>query len=274
MTLTGVTPMTPATALAQRPSAPPHMSPQEWQARIDLAACYRLVAHHGWTDLIYTHISLRVPGTEHFLINPFGWSFDEVTASSLVKIDSDGQKVGDSPHDVHRAGFVIHSAIHTARDDAHCVLHLHTRAGMAISMLKCGLLPLSQHAMMFHGKVAYHESEGLAVQLDERQRLAHDLGDKMVMVLRNHGTLVVGYTVAEAFSSMWHLEKACQAQLDAMACGQDLNFPPEGVAEQISRLGFNKAALREYPEGRSPLGWKEWPAMLRLADKVSPGYAV
>jgi ribulose-5-phosphate 4-epimerase/fuculose-1-phosphate aldolase len=145
---------------------------------------------------------------------------------------------------------------------------------MAISMLKCGLLPLSQHAMMFHGKVAYHESEGLAVNLQERERLASDLGNHMVMVLRNHGTLVVGYTVAEAFSSMWHLEKACQAQLDAMACGQELNFPPAGVAEQISRLGFNKAALREYPEGRSPLGWKEWPAMLRLADKVSPGYAV
>ena len=261
------------------PSLKDSVHPDEWQLRLDLAACYRLVALYGWSDLVFTHISAKLPesvaGKDHqFLINPYGLMFDEITASSLVKIDSDGQKVGDSPHDVHRAGFVIHSAIHTARDDAHCVLHLHTRAGMAISMLKCGLLPLSQHAMMFHGKVAYHESEGLAVQLDERQRLAHDLGDKMVMVLRNHGTLVVGYTVAEAFSSMWHLEKACQAQLDAMACGQDLNFPPEGVAEQISRLGFNKAALREYPEGRSPLGWKEWPAMLRLADKVSPGYAV
>ena len=185
--------VTPLTDLhAARGPAPAHMSPQEWQARIDLAACYRLVAYHGWTDLIYTHISLRVPGTAHYLINPFGWSFDEITASSLVKIDSDGNKVDDSPHDVHRAGFVIHSAIHTARDDAHCVLQLHTRAGMAISMLKCGLLPLSQHAMMFHGKVAYHESEGLAVNLQERERLASDLGNHMVMVLRNHGTLVVG----------------------------------------------------------------------------------
>ncbi len=250
-------------------------TPEEWAARVDLAACYRLVAHYGWTDLIYTHISLRVPNSDHFLINPFGWSFDEVTASSLVKIDADGQKVDASENDVHKAGFVIHSAIHTARADAHCVLHLHTRAGMAISMLKCGLLPLSQHAMMFYGKVGYHESEGLALSLAERDRLSTDLANNMVLVLRNHGTLVVGSTVAEAFSSMWHLEKACQAQLDAMACGQELNMPPPGIPEQVSRLGFNPANdLHEYPESRSPLGWKEWPAMRRFIDRVSPGYAV
>jgi ribulose-5-phosphate 4-epimerase/fuculose-1-phosphate aldolase len=253
----------------------PHagISDAEWQVRVDLAACYRLVAHHGWTDLIYTHISARVPGTDHYLLNPFGWGFDEITASSLVKIDLDGNKLDDNDHDIHRAGFVIHSAIHAHRPDAHCVLHLHTRAGMAISMLKCGLLPLSQHAMMFHGKVAYHESEGFALDLKERERLANDLGNHRILILRNHGSLVVGQTVPETFSMMWHFEKACQAQLDAMACGVELNHPPAGIAEEISRLGFNKASsLAEYAGRRSPLGWKEWPAMRRLLDRVSPGY--
>lgn len=253
---------------------PLDISAEEWQARVDLAACYRLVAHHGWDDLIYTHISLRVPGTQHYLINPFGWSFDEVTASSLVLIDGEGQKLRSSEHEVHKAGFVIHSAIHQARADAHCVLHLHTRAGMAVSMLECGLLPLSQHAMLFHGKVGYHESEGLALNVEERERLAADMGGHMVLVLRNHGTLVVGSTVGEAFSAMWHLEKACQAQLDAMACGQALHQPSPDVADQISRLGFNRRNdLHEYPRGQSPLGSKEWPAMRRLLDRVSPGYA-
>lgn len=251
------------------------MSPEEWAVRVDLAACYRLVAAQGWTDLIYTHISVRVPGTDHFLINPFGWGFDEVTASSLVKIDSEGHKVNprDAESDVHRAAFVIHSAVHTAREDAHCVLHLHTRAGMAISMLDCGLQPLSQHAMLFWGKVGYHESEGLALDTRERERLAQDLGEHMVLILRNHGTLVVGRTVAEAFSAMWHLEKACQAQLDAMACGVKLHQAPAGIAEQVSRLGFNRDTLPDYPGNRSPLGWKEWPAMLRWLDRHSPGYA-
>jgi len=261
-------------SLPLAPATNSNFSPEEWAARVDLAACYRLVAHYGWTDLIYTHISLRVPNTEHYLLNPFGWCFDEITASSLVKIDADGQKVGHCDNEVHKAGFVIHSAIHMARKDAHCVLHLHTRAGMAISMLKCGLLPLSQHAMLFHGKVGYHESEGLALSLEERHRLAADLSNNMVLVLRNHGTLVIGSTVAEAFSGMWHLEKACQAQLDALACGQELNTPPMGVAEQVSRLGFNSASdLHEYTASRSPLGWKEWPALRRYIDKISPGYA-
>lgn len=248
------------------------MSADEWSTRVDLAACYRLVAMNGWDDLIYTHISVRVPGTEHYLINPFGWAFEEVTASSLVKIDSQGQKIDDCEHDVHKAAFVIHGAIHTARKDAHCVLHLHTTAGIAISMLKCGLLPLSQHAMLFHGKVGYHESEGLALDLAEQERLAADLGSNMVLILRNHGTLVVGTTVAEAFSAMWHLEKACQAQLDAMACGQELTYPHAEVAQQVARLGFNRAELEEYPERRSPLGTKEWPAMLRRLDRTSPGF--
>jgi ribulose-5-phosphate 4-epimerase/fuculose-1-phosphate aldolase len=263
--------MTPSTS---RP-APAGMAAAEWQARVDLAACYRLVAHFGWDDLVYTHISLRVPDTpDHYLLNPFGWSFGEVTASSLVKIDLEGRKVVPSPHEIHRAGFVIHSAIHAARPDAHCVMHLHTRAGMAVSMLECGLLPLSQHAMMFHGKTAYHASEGFAVELDERASLARDLGDHKVMILRNHGTLVIGVDVGEAFSMMSHLEKACQAQLDAMACGTPLSHPAAGVAEQVSRLGFNKGQqVAPRPDGGvSPLGRKEWPALRRLADRVAPGY--
>jgi len=245
---------------------PGTMSAEEWAARVDLAACYRLVALQGWTDLIYTHISLRVPGTGHYLINPFGWAFEEVTASSLVKIDVEGRKVVASEHDVHKAAFVIHGAIHAARADAHCVLHLHTRAGMAISMLKCGLLPLSQHAMLFHGKVGYHASEGIAVDLQERERLVRDLGNNMVLMLRNHGTL------AEAFSAMWHLEKACQAQLDAMACNHELSLPMDEVAQEVSRLGFNPGELVEYPENRSPLGRKEWPAMLRTVERRLPGF--
>ena len=254
---------------------PRNISQEEWDTRVQLAAAYRLAAKFALTDLIYTHISARVPGTEHFLINPFGLSFDEVTASSLVKIDSDGRKVEarDADRDVHRAAFVIHSAVHAARDDAHCVLHLHTRAGMAISMLDCGLLPLSQHAMLFWGKVGYHESEGLALDAAERERLVRDLGDSMVLVLRNHGTLVAGRTVAEAFSAMWHLEKACQAQLDAMACGVTLHRPPDGIPEQVGRLGFNRDSLPAYPGNRSPLGWKVWPALLRGLDRTSPGYA-
>ncbi len=248
---------------------PAGMSEDEWSARVDLAACYRLAAHHGWTDLVYTHITMRVPGTEHFLINPFGWTFDEITASSLVKIDTDGQKVGASDNDVNRAGFVIHSAVHAARADAHCVMHLHTRAGMAISMLECGLLPLSQHAMFLHGRIGYHESEGVALDLDERSRLARDLGENVALILRNHGTLVVGRSACEAFSAMWHLEKACEAQIDAMACNTALHHPPEGIAERIGAIGFGRPNAGG---GNNVLGRREWPAMLRLLDRVSPGY--
>lgn len=245
----------------------------ERRLRVDLAACYRLVAHFGWTDLIYTHISARVPGRhDRYLLNPFGLRFDEVTASNLLKVDLDGTPVEPSAHEVHKAGFVIHSAIHRRRADANCVLHLHTRAGMAVSALEEGLLPLTQHAMLFHGRIGYHESEGLALDLDEQERLARDLGDHIVLMLRNHGTLVVGKSVAEAFSIMWHLEKACQAQLDILACGRPVRQPPAGVAEEIARLGFSDAALPEYSTGKSPLGHKEWPAMLRLADSIDPGF--
>ncbi|MBL8382689.1 MAG: class II aldolase/adducin family protein [Burkholderiales bacterium] len=249
------------------------MSAAERDARVNLAACYRLAAHYGWTDLIYTHISARVPDApDHYLLNPFGYLFDEITASSLVKVDLDGNKVDASPHRIHRAGFVIHSAIHAARPDAACVIHSHTRAGMAVSMMKCGLLPLSQHAMLFHGRVAYHDSEGFALDLDERQRLALDLGDKPVMLLRNHGTLVAGETVGQAFSMMWHLEKAMQAQVDALASGKKLTMPSEKVARAIAKRAFTNAKVEEYEEGQSPLGRLEWPALLRMLDRIDPSY--
>jgi ribulose-5-phosphate 4-epimerase/fuculose-1-phosphate aldolase len=252
---------------------PAGISEAEWKVRVDLAACYRLVAQNGWTDLIFTHISARVPGTDHhYLLNPFGLAFDEVMASNLVKIDLEGNKLDASEHRIHKAGFVIHSAVHQARADANCIIHLHTTAGMAVSALQCGLLPLTQHAMLFTGKVGYHESEGLALDLAERERLSRDLGDNCVLFLRNHGTLVVGSTVPEAFSMMWHLEQACKAQMMALASGQPLNQPPAGIPEAIARLGFNTRRLDEYTEGRSPLGWMEWPSLLRRLDRTDASY--
>ncbi len=260
-------------AAASAASLPEGMTPAEWQARIDLAACYRLHAHYGWTDLIYTHISSRVPGEhEHFLLNPFGLMFDEVSASNLVKIDLDGNIVAPSPHHIHRAGFVIHSAVHAKRADALCVIHAHTRAGMAVSTMKCGLLPLTQHAMLFHGRVAYHDSEGLANNIEERERLVADLGDKSIMILRNHGTLVVGETVGQAFSMMWHLEMAMQAQVDALASGQELTLPPPDLAERIASHSFKTPGARRADGSISPMGFLEWPALLRKLDRLDPSY--
>jgi ribulose-5-phosphate 4-epimerase/fuculose-1-phosphate aldolase len=236
----------------------------EREVREQLAACYRLVHHYGWTDLVYTHISARVPGPEeHFLLNPLGFMFNEVTASNLVKIDLDGNNVGASPHPVNKAGFVIHSAVHAARPDVQCVIHLHTPAGMAISMMKCGLLPLSQHAQMFYGRIGYHQYEGIAIDLDERKRLVRDLGDKPVMILRNHGTLVAGATIPQAFSFMFHLEKACQAQLAAMATGQELELPPEEASIRTRDLVVRSD---------SPVGRAEWPALMRMLDGIDRSY--
>lgn len=244
-------------------------SAAERAVRVNLAACYRLAAHFGWTELVYTHITARVPGThDQFLINPFGLTFDEITASSLVKVDVDGKILEPTPYRVQEAGFVIHSAVHMARSDVECVFHNHTRAGMAVSMLDEGLLPLSQHAMMFHGKLAYHESEGFAIDFAERQRIAVDLGQKKVLMLRNHGPLVAAESVAEAFSMMFMLEKAMQAQLDAMATGGRLHYPPQGTAEQISGYVYQPGtSAQALPDT------VEWPAMLRLLDRISPGYA-
>ena len=249
------------------------VSAAEWQMRIDLAACYRLAAHYGWTDLIFTHISARVPGAdEHYLLNPFGYMFDEVTASNLVKIDLDGSPVHPTDYKIHRAGFVIHSAVHAARADAGCVIHSHTRAGMAVSMMQCGLLPLSQHANLFHGRVAYHDSEGFALDTDERARIVADLGDKSVMLMRNHGTMVIGNTVAQAFSMMWHLEKALQAQVDALASGKALTVVSQAVAADTAARGYSDATIPQYADGQSPLGRLEWPALLRMLDRIDPSY--
>ena len=257
----------------QAESVRARVRPEEWEVRVDLAACYRLAAHYGWTDLIYTHISARVPGPDdHFLLNPFGFMFQEITASSLVKVDLAGRIVDPSPHRIHKAGFVIHSAVHGARPDAGCVIHSHTRAGMALSILEEGLLPLTQHAMLFHGRVAYHASEGLALDVEERARLVRDLGDKAVMILRNHGTLVCGRTIAEAFSMMWHLEKAMQAQIDAQATGRPIRTPPAAIAEGTARMGFTSDLVAAYDDGRSPLGWLEWPALLRMLDRIDPSF--
>ncbi len=236
----------------------------EREVREQLAACYRLVHHYGWTDLVYTHISARVPGPEeHFLLNPLGFMFNEVTASNLVKIDLEGNNVGASAHPVNKAGFVIHSAVHAARPDVQCVIHLHTPAGMAISMMKCGLLPLSQHAQMFYGRIGYHQYEGIAIDTDERKRLVRDLGDKPVMILRNHGTLVAGATIPQAFSFMFHLEKACQAQLAAMSTGQELELPPEEASIRTRDLVVR-------PD--SPVGRAEWPALMRMLDSLDSSY--
>lgn len=251
-------------AIEREHARPAHISQEEWDTRVTLAACYRLVNHFGWTDLIYTHISARVPGKEeHFLINPLGWMYDEICASNLVKIDLDGNNVDGTSTRVNRAGFVIHSAVHSARPDVQCVIHTHTPAGMAVSMLKCGLLPLSQHAQFFYGAVAYHGYEGIALDTDERSRLVADLGDKPVMILHNHGLLVTGETIPAAFSSLFTLERACQAQMMAMNTNQALVYPPEAVSLKTRKQASGPA---------TSLSLAEWPALLRLVDRIDPSY--
>jgi len=235
----------------------------EARLRVDLAAAYRLVALFGWDDLVFTHISARIPGPEHhFLINPYGWMFEEITASSLVKVGLDGQAIGPNAAMVNPAGFTIHSAVHEAREDAGCVIHLHTVAGTAVSSQEEGLLPLNQTAMLLNGRIAYHDFEGVALDHDERPRLVADLGQKNVMILRNHGTLTVGRTVAEAFTQMYFLERACAMQVAAQ--GGTVRLPAEpvqAVVEQQSQgLGFVADLL-------------VWPALLRKLDRLSPGYA-
>jgi ribulose-5-phosphate 4-epimerase/fuculose-1-phosphate aldolase len=239
---------------------------EEWDTRVNLAACYRLVHHYGMDDLVYNHISARVPGEEgHFLINPYGYAYEEVTASSLVKIDFDGKVVLDSGTGcgVNQAGFVIHSAVHRARHDVDCVIHTHSPAGMAVSALKCGLLPLTQNAMFF-GKLGYHDYESVAIDLDEQKRLVRDLGDGAALILRNHGLLTAGRTVCEAFVTMHWLEKACQAQVMAMACNTELNHPSKEVVRLTNE--------RYVPGQRRGITELEWPAMLRMLDRRDPSY--
>ncbi len=212
------------------------VSDEEWIARCELAAAYRCFAHWGWDDLIFTHLSARVPGPEHhFLLNPYDLGFDEITASNLVKVDMDGQPVMETRHPTNPAGFVIHSALHMAREDAKAVMHLHTIAGQAVSAQEEGLLPTCQTAMVaMTGGVAYHDYEGVAVDMDERARLIADMGGRWVMILRNHGALTVGETIGDAFIRMYFLERACQVQVSAQGGGARLNPPPQGAAEKTA----------------------------------------
>jgi ribulose-5-phosphate 4-epimerase/fuculose-1-phosphate aldolase len=244
------------------------VSVEEWQMRVDLAACYRLVALYGWSDLVFTHISARIPGPEHhFLINPYGLRFDEVTASNLVKIDADGKTVGASAYKANEAGFVIHSAVHLARADAQCVFHTHTLAGMGVSAQAGGLLPIHMYSHNFYGRIAYHDFEGPSMNLGERERLVASLGTQTAMILRNHGLLTVGPTVAEAFIRMWRLERACQIQIAAQAGGH-LHVPSREVCEQSAAMGDDFLTDR----GAQRLGQLEFDALVRLIDRKDPSY--
>ena len=241
------------------------VSEGEWQTRVELAALYRLVALEKWDDLIFTHISARVPGPEHhFLINPFGMYFEEVTASSLVKVDLDGNIVMDSPYGINPAGFTIHSAVHGAREMAKFVIHLHTDQGVAVSAQAEGLLPLSQHALIVLPHLAYHDFEGIALNLDERERLISDLGDKSLMMLRNHGTLATGSTAAEAWVSLFHLERACKMQVMALSAGRErVQLTSQSARDEVSKVvSRGLAAFSSLP----------WPGLLRQLDRRSPGY--
>jgi ribulose-5-phosphate 4-epimerase/fuculose-1-phosphate aldolase len=238
----------------------------EWQMRVDLAACYRLAALFKWTDLIYTHFSARVPGTEDFLINPYGLMFDEITASNLVRIDARGKAI-DDPLDLgyNEAGFVIHGCVHEARPEVNCVIHTHTRAGVAVSAMKCGLLPISQHAMRVQQQCAYHDYEGIALDMSERERMAASLGRKSkVMILRNHGLLTLGETVREAFELMYYLDCACQIQIDAMA----------GGLENVRHMSQSAAdtATEQFERDDRPSTHKDWPALLRLLERRGIDY--
>ena len=248
------------------PSLKGKVSDEEWAIRVDLAAAYRLVAHYGWDDLIFTHLSARIPGPEHhFLLNPYQLMFEEVTASSLIKVDVHGNPVDPTPFITNPAGFTIHSAVHMARDDAQAVMHLHTPAGQAVAAHRDGLLPLTQTAMLVLGDLAFHDYEGVAVDHDERERIVADLGDKGAMLLRNHGTLAVGRNVGECFVKIYFLERAAQAQAMALAAGDKVNRPPQGAAEitgQQGAIGLSVAA-----------NLLAWPALLRKAYRLDPGFA-
>jgi ribulose-5-phosphate 4-epimerase/fuculose-1-phosphate aldolase len=249
------------------PSLKGKVSDEEWAVRVDLAAAYRLVSRYGWEDLVFTHISARVPGTEdQFLINPYGLFFDEITASSLVKIDQHGNKLADSPFDVNAAGFIIHSAIHAARHDARCVLHTHTPNGIAVSIQRAGLLPISQHSLFVLNRVAYHDFEGPALDEDEKPRLVADLGDKACLILRNHGLLTVGETVADAFVAMYYLEASCQIQVRAQSGGGELITVPKEVMDK----GYANAVANQRRSGGQ--GRLVWPGLLRRLDRTDPSF--
>ncbi len=240
------------------------VSADEWQLRCDLAACYRLVAAYGWSDLVFTHVSARIPGPEHhFLINPYGLMFDEITASSLVKVDQHCKKLSDSPFPVNPAGFVIHSAIHQVRDDAGCVLHTHSRAGVGVSAQKCGVLPISQQSTFVLASLAYHDYEGVALRDDEKSRLQADLGTANFLMLRNHGLLTVGRTIPDAFLAMYLFESTCRIQIDAQAGGEVIRVDPDilkGMAEVMRTATVGLGADLA------------WPALLRKLERMDPSY--
>jgi ribulose-5-phosphate 4-epimerase/fuculose-1-phosphate aldolase len=254
------------TLLSSAADARRQCSDVEWETRVNLAACYRLMPLYGMSDLVYNHITARIPDSdEEFLINPYGMLYEEITASSLIKINLEGDVLENSGahYGVNRAGYVIHSAVHATRKDVQCVIHTHTRAGMAVSAMRVGLLPVTQTAMRFHD-IAYHDYEGVALDLAERERLARDLGARDAMILCNHGLLAASASIAEAFNVIYWLEMACRAQVDAMAAGTPLIIPSDEVVEKTCRV-YQSGRIRRF-------GVMEWPAMLRLLDRRSPGY--
>lgn len=255
--------------MSVQPDVRAGVSPDEWQMRVDLAACYRLVDLFGWSDLLGTHISARVPGQEDtFLINPYGLLFDEITASSLVKVDEAGNILSPTEYHINPAGFVIHSAIHMARPAIGCALHTHTPAGTAIATAKDGLLPLTQHAMAIYAHVAYHGYEGIATDLSERERLVSDLGDANILFLRNHGLLTVGRSIAEAFVWMYRAERACRMQLAIHQTGLDsVEIPAE-----VQRVTIARNHKANSPDGHRPIGRFEWPALIRRLDRIDRSY--
>jgi ribulose-5-phosphate 4-epimerase/fuculose-1-phosphate aldolase len=243
------------------------VSAAEWQTRVDLAACYRLIALHGWDDLIFTHISAKIPGTEEFLINPFGLMFHEISASSLVKIDLAGNKLMDSPFSINPAGYTIHSAVHEVRHDVACVVHIHTAAGIAVSAQKQGLLPLSQQSLFVLASLAYHGYEGVALNHDEKARLQADLGDKNFMILPNHGLLTASNSIADTFLMMFTLQRACEIQVMAQSGGAELIHIPQQILNGAKAM---VAGVMKSAQGMG--GSLAWPALLRKLDQQMPGY--
>ena len=246
-------------------TAPARHTQVEWQMRVELAACYRVADLFGFSDIVWNHITAKVPGSQYFLINRFGLRYDEVTASNLVTLDLEGKVIdpgtATSDEDINITGFIIHSAIHAARPDVHCIMHSHSAAGLAVSVLKNGLVPMIQDAMVFYGRLAYHDYQGLSLNTGERDTLAANLGDKKAMIMRHHGLLTCGATVGEAFMLMYYLERACKVQMQVLASGQEFELPAPEICEQ---------AAKQYLH--FPFGKYEWPALLRLIEKHSPDY--
>lgn len=270
------------------PSMRDRVSPDEWDLRVNLAACYRLVARYGMTDLVYNHITARIPGPEHhILINAYGMLYEEITASSLIKVDLAGNVIAKPDgldYSVNAAGYIIHSAVHEARPDVECVIHTHTRAGIAVSALAEGLLPLSQTAMRFHGLLAYHDYEGPAFNRGEKERLVRDLGDRNAMILHNHGLLACGPTIPQAFNLIYWLENACRIQVDILSCNRPLHRAPqdvvEGTADALSGAEItldnegetNPHLKRDAQRSGSGYGMLEWPALARMLDRIDPSF--